>query len=249
MLHRLAAFAIVAFWFVMTLLLVRSEVSPEASRLREVPIGHVLKTLFLHEQPSDLSIFNGPAPIGNVRFHPRNTPGGHSRMLDITGELQLKLGDDQRTRVGWIGLLELTPAYALRSAKWTVTVLDPGYLRVEIDTPGDGTAGRFTVRSREGVIQEGDIPADRGALAGLAGQMELGANFAAIAKQGSETSPPIVRARQSSLHWRGEKTETWLITIEQSGQTLIEAHVSQLGQVLHATTLLGYTLRSTDLFP
>ena len=247
MLQRLAAFVIIVFWFAMTLLLVRNEISPDASRVREVLITHVLKMLYLHEQPSDLTIYNGPTAIGSVRLHPRIDRDGETRVLDFSGELQLKLGPEQRTRFSWVGLLDMTPAYDIKRSKWTATILDPGYLRAEIETPAGSKTTRFTLRTREHVIDEGEIPNDQGALSGIAKQMNLGANLDALVKQGGTQTPPVIHARQSSLRWRGEKTDTFLITIEQNGQTLIEAHISQLGQVLQATTVLGYTLRSSDL--
>lgn len=247
MLHRLAAFAIVIFWFVMTLLLIRNEISPDASRVREVPITHVLKMLYLHEQPSDLTIYNGPTSIGSVRLHPRIDRDGETRVLDFSGELQLKLSPEQRTRLSWLGLLDMTPTYDIKRSKWTFTVLDPGYLRAEIETPAGSKTTHFALRTRDRVIDEGEIPTDQGALSGIARQMNLGPNLDALVKQGGSQTPPVIHARQSSLRWRGEKTDTFLITIEQNGQTLIEAHISQLGQVLHATTILGYMLRSSDL--
>src|SRR5262245_7266621 len=64
MIYRTAAALIVVFWLVMTTLLIRNEVNPEDSRLREVPVTHVLKLLYLHEQPSHLRIYAGGTPIG-----------------------------------------------------------------------------------------------------------------------------------------------------------------------------------------
>ncbi len=249
MIHRLAAFIIAVFWFVMTLLLVRNELSPDASRVREVPIAHVLKLLFLHEQPSDLTVYNGPTSIGSVRVHPRLDHDGQTRVLDLSGEMHLTLSADQRTRFNWLGLLDMTPTYDIKRSRWTVTILEPGYLRAEIETPEGSKTARFTLRTRDRVINEGELPVEKGGFAGLASQLSLGGNFDALVKQGREQAPPVVRARQSSLRWRGEKTETYLVTIEQNGQMLIEAHFSQLGQMLLAKTVLGYTLRSSDLLP
>jgi hypothetical protein len=50
MLNRLFSAAIVIFWCVMTFLLIKNEVAPEGSNVSEVPIAHVLKLIYLHEQ-------------------------------------------------------------------------------------------------------------------------------------------------------------------------------------------------------
>lgn len=257
MLPRLAAFTIVIFWFVMTLLLVRNEISPEASRLREVPVAHVLKLLYLHEQPSDLTVYNGPTSIGHVRLHPRLDGNPNNRLLDLSGDLQLALSPSDRGRFNWLGHLEMTPEFAIRNSRWALTVLEPGYLRAEIETSERSKAAHYVLRTRDAiagsgrpadrVISEGDLPTDQAGLEGLAKQLNLGANLDALTKQGAAQGTPAFRARQSSLKWRGERTETYLVTVEQNGQQLIEAHISQLGQVLLARTALGYTLRSSDL--
>ncbi|MEQ1861274.1 MAG: hypothetical protein ABMA13_15235 [Chthoniobacteraceae bacterium] len=247
--HRLAAFIIVIFWFVMTLLLVRNEIAPDASRLREVPIAHVLKLLYLHEQASALGIYNGPNSIGNVRLHPHFDKHRKTRVLDISGDFHLALSPEQKTRFGWLGLLDLSPAGEIQRSRWSVTILDPTYLRADIDTPEGGKVAHFTLRTRERVIHEGDLPMNEAGLTGLAKQLPLGSGLDALIAQGRQQAPATIRARQSSLRWRGERTETYLISVEQNGQTLIEAHFSQLGQALYATTLLGYTLRSIDLAP
>jgi hypothetical protein len=258
MLSRFAAFLIVTFWFVMTLLLVRNEISPDASRLREVPIAHVLKMLYLHEQPSDLTVYNGPTSIGSVRLHPRTDPATQRRMLDLAGDLRLALGAGQNTRLNWLGVLEMTPAYDIQRSKWTVTIVDPGYLRAEVEMIEGSKMARYTLRTRDTsagssmpdrVLTEGEIPMSKGGLDGLARQLNLGANLDVLTKQGQGQEAPAIRARQSTLRWRGERTETYLVTIEQNGQMLIEAHFSQLGQMLMARTVLGYTLRSSDLMP
>ena len=70
MIYRTVAALIVFFWILMTTLLIRNEVNPEDSRVREVPLTHVLKLLYLHEQASDLRIYAGGTAIGHLRVHP-----------------------------------------------------------------------------------------------------------------------------------------------------------------------------------
>lgn len=266
MLQRFAASLIIIFWFVMTLLLVRNEISPDASRLREVPIAHVLKLLYLHEQPSDLTVYNGPTSIGSVRLHPRIDRESQTRTLDLSGDLHLKLGPEQKTRFNWLGQLEMTPTYDIKQSRWSVTILEPGFLRAEVETPAGSKTAHYSLRTRDPnpaggppkdrIISEGEMPVGQGGLAGLsnlAGQFNLGVNLEALTKQAQQQvqqqAPPVIKARQSTLNWRGEKTETFVVTIEQNGQMLVEAHISQLGQVLMARTVLGYSLRSSDLVP
>jgi hypothetical protein len=60
---------------------------------------------------------------------------------------------------------------------------------------------------------------------------------------------PTVRGRMSSLLFHGERVDTFLLTVEQSGQPLVEIHISQLGNVLQAKTILGYNFAPDEVIP
>jgi len=53
---------------------------------------------------------------------------------------------------------------------------------------------------------------------------------------------PTVSARQSSLTIRQGRIDTFLVSLKQGGQTLLEAHVNQLGEVARVKTLVGYNM-------
>lgn len=252
---RIAAFVIVVFWFVMTLLLVRNEVSPEASRLREIPIAHVLKVLYLHEQPSDLNIFNGPAIIGNVRIQPRLDKERGTKLIDIAGEMRLNMSPDpkekQKVRFSWIGMLEMNDQFEMLESRWSITMLEPSYLRLDIRTPEGAKAAKYSLHTKGVEIGEGEIPMNESGLDTMLQQFGMGGQFSGLIDQGRKQAqaPVAIRARQSSLRYHGERTETFLITVEQNGQTMLEAQFSQLGQILEAKTVIGYTLRPESYTP
>jgi hypothetical protein len=257
MFYRTVATLIVLFWLVMTTLLIRNEVNPEDSRVREVPLSHVLKILYLHEQASDLRIYAGGTAIGHLRVHPRNHKETGDRLLEFTGTIQLQVPD--RRRISWDGVLRMTPGYEMRQSTWGVTLHDPGFLRLEVDAQSGLPTAHVSIHTKnqatqqDHIMQEMDVALDESGLANLAHQFGAGAEFLAIVQQARSQAQtqakPIIRARQSSIRYRGERTETYLVSIEQNGQTLIQCHFSQLGQVLQARTLLGYTLQPDDVLP
>jgi hypothetical protein len=63
------------------------------------------------------------------------------------------------------------------------------------------------------------------------------------------TTKPEIIAQQASLFVHGERMQTYLVTVQQNGQVLLEFHVDQLGKILHAKTLVGYTLTPDDVIP
>lgn len=249
MIYRFVASSIVAFWAVMTALLIRNEITPDTSKLRELPVSHVLKLLFLHGQHSDLRIYTGNTPIGHLRVSPHVNQETEERVLEMAGNLQLSLHAQQRSRVSWDGTLVMNSALEVKTSNWGVTLSDPGYLRAEVRTKADSKSAHLTLSGREGVLQSQEIIVDDGGLTSVAQQMGASAELVAMAQQAKGQSQPVIRARQSSFRYRGERTETYLITVEQNDQILLECHISQLGTILQAKTILGHTLQPDDLLP
>ena len=251
MIYRTVAALIVCFWILMTTLLIQNEVNPEDSRVREVPLTNVLKLLYLHEQASDLKIYAGGTPIGHLRVHPHNEKNTTDRIMEFTGTIQLSVPD--RRRISWDGTVRLSRDYEMRQADWGVTLHDPGFMRLEVQAKADLPTVHVTVKTKERVVQEADVAMNESGIADLAQQFGAGAEVLTMMRQARtqvETqAKPTIRARQSSIRYRGERTETYLVSIEQNGQTLIHCHFSQLGQVLQANTVLGYTLQPDDLLP
>jgi hypothetical protein len=252
MLYRFVAVLIVIFWVVMTTLLIRNEVAPDTSRLRDVPLSHVMKLLYLHQQPSDLNILSGARTVGTLRLHPHKSKEGTARLLECSGSLQLSLDQPKKGRLSWDGVLEMTPGFAMQKSQWGVTLHDPGFLRAEITTVAGAKTAHLTLRTREQIIDERDVPLEESGLLALARQFGVGPEIDALvqqAKNQAEQTPPVIRSRQSSLRFHDERTDTYLVTIEHQGQTIIDCHFSLLGQVLEARTILGHTLRPQTLAP
>ena len=247
MLHRLATICIIAFWLTMTALLVRNEVRPDGSHLREVPIHHVLKLLFLHEQRSELKIYTDSTLIGYLRMEPHVDPATEARMMDFNGTMQLRNTGTPRQRLQWDGSLALDRAFHFRHLHLALSMSEPAPLNATIDT--DPQRAHVVLKSNTDTISEHDFTLDEAGARGLLAQLGVDPALLATFAGAKSELQPAFRARQSSLGIRGERIETYLVTIEQSGQTLGEIHISQLGQVLHAKTPLGYTFAPDDVAP
>ena len=254
MIYRTAAALIVVFWLVMTTLLIRNEVHPEDSRVREVPLSHVLKLLYLHEQPSDLKIYAGGTPMGHLRFHPRTQKETGDRIVEFTGTILLQLQlPDRPSRISWEGTMRMDPEYKMKRSEWAVTLHDPEFTRLEVRAQAGVPKARVCVRTKDQVIKELDVEMTESGLTSLARQFGANADFFTLVQQArvqaQTQAQPTVRARYSTMRYRGENTETFLVSVEQKGQTLVQCQFSQLGQILQARTILGYTLQPDDLFP
>ena len=249
MLYRALAILVTGFWLTMIGLLIRREAAPGDSALREVPVGHVVKLLLMHEQASDLHISNGKLRLGTVRIHPQMHKGERSRVIDFTGNLQIMLPGLERHRLDWSGELELEKTLATRRFRMALTLSDPTQHGVA------GYRSEVTIVPAENLLTwtEQDNPPhaytldDAGLRQALFEMFPDPALPELLQSQTRSMAPPVIRARQSSMLIRGERIDTYLVTIEQSGQTLLEFDVSQLGTILRAKSLIGYSLAPEDL--
>ena len=255
MLYRATAIFVTGFWLTMIALLIRKEAGPGDSALREVPVGHVIKLLLMHEQPSDLNIYNGKARVGNLRIHPQMQKGDHARVIGFVGNLQVVLPGLERQRVQWDGQIELEKTLATRRFAMGITFRDPTIR----DAPG--YRAQITVVPAENqltwTLQNGpqllDLPRtytlDDAGLQKALRELLDPALIEMLQGQTRTMAPPVIKALQSSMLIHGERIDTYLVSIEQSGQTLLEFDVSQLGQILHAKSLIGYSLAPDDIVP
>src|SRR3954453_23975684 len=122
--NRILAAVITVFWGVMWALLLRTELQPQKTVLREVPIEHVLKLLFQHQQQSDLFLNGEGVRIGHVTLKPHIPPDTEMRLLDFNGNAQLRLPGGNRQNLDWNGVTTFNPALAVQRFDLSVRFRD-----------------------------------------------------------------------------------------------------------------------------
>jgi hypothetical protein len=224
-------------------------VNPDGSSLREIPVTHVLKHLFIHEQRSSLRIYNGSMPIGYLSMYPHIDPDSDARVLDLSGTLQFDLSG-RRQRVSWDTVLTMNPAFEVTESEYRIKMHEPADVFAEIHSRADRPLVHVRLTSKNVLMDERDIPLNQSGIEGLAQQFGATGDVLGLVQQPTTAMiRPVIHARQSSLRLgRDQRTETFLVTIEHNGQTYLECHFSQLGQALRAKTLFGYTLQD-ELLP
>jgi hypothetical protein len=248
MFYRAVAIFIVLFWLTMTGLLVHQQLRPGDSALREVPPAHVIKLLFMRHQVSQLSIDSDKLHLGHLTIEPKIGDNGQERNLRLFGELQVLIPGAKRERIEWNGELQMDKLLTIKQFRLKVNTRAPGALTSEITVvPGENVA-HYQLSASNGVIERQDYTLDeRGARSALE-QVGFDASFLPIAKK-NVASAVEVKARQATLEVPGGRMDTYLLTVESNGQTLLECHVDQLGRIVQANTLLGYTLTADAATP
>ncbi len=245
MLCRAVATLIVLFWITMATLLIRSEVRPGDSRMREIPVAHVLKLLFLHQQPSELSIQYQKNPVGRLRVHPQVRREDGSRVIEFVGNAQFSVSGLSRERVSWEGSVEMTRLLELRQLRVGLNTRGPGRYRIDITHDAVTGKGRYELKVGDVVFAAREYSLDAAGRQALLREADISPEMVATIQAALQSAGPLeplaITARQAMLDFQGEPIETTLATFRQGVQTLLEVHVSQLGQVLRADTLLGYS--------
>jgi hypothetical protein len=252
MLYRITSFTIIVFWVVMTTLLIRNEVSPSTSRLREIPVSYVLKQLFGHEQRSNLRIYNGSTPIGHVFMYPHVDTETDARVLEVTGSLGFDVGPEQKQRISWDSVIRMNAAFDVQVSEYRVRLHEPSDLVADIRVAANQPLVHVRLSSRGKTIEERDIAMNQSGVEGIAQQFGATGDVLGLLQQGAVAAKtqaePVIRARLSSLRIGDQRTETFLVSMEYNGQTYFECHFSQLGQALQAKTMFGYRLQD-ELLP
>lgn len=248
MLYRSLAILIVIFWLTMIGLLVRKEVGPAGSALRAVPVEHVVKLLLVHSEESDLSIYREKLRLGRLRIHPHMHKLDRSRVIDFLGHLQIMIPGLERQRVEWKGEIELEKTLKVRRFSMDFAFREPGaretlaYAQIIVSPADNLLTWTWLDQTRTYTLDDAGL---QSALREIvdASVLEM------FQQQTKGITPPVIKALQSSMTIHGERIDTYLVTIEQSGQTILAIDVSQIGTILRVKTLPGYSLAPDDLVP
>lgn len=248
MLIRLFTAGIVIFWITMTGLLVRSELWPDHSALRSVPVELVTKQMWHHQQKSDLTIWSDGARTGHLSLEPRVRPEDGARLLIYSGNLQLRLPGAGKQRLSWDGVAEFDRTSQLRSFLLGVGLRQAPAMRAELLFLPNSQTAEYRLLQNGEVIDTETYALDETGVKKVLAQLEIPPAFLETFRS-RETAAPRITAQQSSMLIHKERIDTYLLSVVQSGQTMLEAHVSQLGSILEVRTAFGYSLSPEDIIP
>ncbi len=252
MLARLAAAFIIIFWIAMMGLLVRNEFGPENSALNRIPPAHVLKVFFLRNTPSLLQIYSDRRLVGQVSITPRTDPRTMIRTVEFDGRMSVRLANGTRPGLTGAGVWTMDRGFQTRHLRLGLGMQDPlaGGAETErrADVEIDPVANRaHVVLQAQGEIDTRDYTLDENGARDFFRDLGVDPTMMAALTAQKSTLTTEVHARLSSIKIRDERVETYLVTIEQAGQTLAEIYVNQAGQILKVTTMLGYQMAAVDV--
>lgn len=246
--YRAIYVLIVLFWLSMTALLLRNEITPGDSALREVPPGHVVKLILHHQQASDLNIVGDKTRLGHLHIDSRSDKQNGLHIFGFKGYLILNLPGAERQKFAWEGEMTLNKELTIQEFQLAVTMSDPESLQTKIVVVPRENVAHYELSTKKGVLEHQDYSLDERGAHDVLRQLGIDPSMLPVSPM-PQSMPIHVKAQQSSIDAHGERLDTYLVTVESNGQTWLECHVDQLGRIVRATTLLGYTLAPEDLTP
>jgi hypothetical protein len=246
MLYRALLLLITGLFVTMWTLLIRSELQPGGNSLRALPVEHVLREVFQPEKPSNLIIHNGNQRVGTLRLAGQGEAADGTRALQFYGNAMIDFPGADPVRSAWSGEIVVTPDWKMKSFSFTATsrgtakTAGPATQFDMLFSPVDQKVS-YVVKSGGSVFDRQSFTTDEAGLTALLDHFEIDPMWRNQFRMG-QAPKPVVTAREASLVLQNVKLETSLISVVVNGQTLIEAHVSQLGEVQQARTLFGWTL-------
>ena len=216
----------------MMALLVRSELWPDHSALRAVPIEKVAKLMWFHHQASELVIWSDGRRVGHLKLEPKVGVDGDARTLEFSGNLQVRLPGSPRHRISWDGKVTFDENFHPDGLTLGLDMKDVSNDRAEIRVTRVDNRAHFRVLNVQGIeLESSEYSLDERGLKKLLAQVDLDPSLI-DAMRSPATAAPTVTAQESSLVVHHERTKTYLTEVRQGGQTLLEAHVNELGQVI-----------------
>jgi hypothetical protein len=244
--YRAVSTLIVLFWLTMTALLLRNEIKPGDSALREVPPGHVVKLMLHHHNKSELNIVGDKTRLGHVEIMPQSRKEDGMREIAFKGWVHFTEPGGDRQRVAWDGEIEMDKDLTIHRFRLGVVMHEGGKLRSEVVVlPGENVA-HYTLSSATGVLEKQDYTLDERGAHNVMQQLGVDSTMLPMGTT-SKTQAPVVKAQQSSIDVHGDRLDTYLVSVSMNGQTLLECHVDQLGHVVKASTIFGYGLMSNTM--
>ena len=258
MYYRALVLGIIVFWCWTTARLVRTELLPTGVEATPVPIAYLWKLVFLHEEPSDLVLYNQQQRLGNLHIEPHrhalNVDGSSSSNHAITaiGGFSVELPWAARQNIVLHALLKLDEHEQMQRLEISAVFHEPKQRNAGTTVTLDGSSStglwHYAVRQGDTLIKE-----QTGTVATLLDTPELRslgfdpATFARIQQQ--QLAKASVSVHRGTLSMHGDDLDTYVVSFKDGNGLEATMHLNQLGQILAVKTFAGIELLDGALTP
>lgn len=255
MLYRAFAAGVILFWLVMMGLLARSEWFGAGAAQTPVPLAHVIKQVFLHEEVSDLGLYRQRQRLGGFHVQPKRGPAdGSARTLQIMGDCKLDAFGSSARRVLLRASIELDERQSVRHFAVAGSLREPHQTgpNFGFDFEGWPAAGRFRYAIKQGDVVQKEATGTPDELLGDPALASLGFDPRTILRQAATQATAgetRVDAHRSTLSYNGETVGTYIVAFKHGAALESTLQMTEQGQMLSLTTFAGLDLYDDALAP
>lgn len=243
-LYRFACVAVVIFWAVMTLLLVRSSYFSSEDRLPVVDTDFVVDRFVNNANRSNLTVYKGRRPVGRIALSPRRLDDGRVDLL-MTALGEIEIPGVGKQDLAWRGNLILNGRNEVDHLAVNVKFRDPDVrVWLEVD-PATFEISYRVEHDGETVVDSDDRKSKavrRVKL--LLAAWGLGPKALQRKAEQRESSRQQVVARHGKVEIGGEKMNAYLLEVTPLRGKKFRLYFNDAGELMKVGSLLGYEILS-----
>ena len=220
-----------------------------------LPPAYVWKLMFLHEEVSDLVIYNGRQRLGSLHLQPHHASAGvpvGMHILTGYGNFVVDLPGVPRQNAAFHGSLELDEHNDAQRFKLAAVLRQPKQkdAGITLELEGSPSTGRWHYAVRQGadLLREGTGTVPELLDAPELRELPFDPRNLLRAEQ-EQAARLTVSARRGKLSMNGDDIDTFVVTLRDGNGLENTLNVNPLGQVLAVRTFAGVSLLDEALSP
>jgi|GEM_PF-3584279 len=247
--------SIVAFWLVMTVLLVRTVYFPEQTRFTRVPPAQILESFLKSEKNYQLLIMERGSEVGHVMVSSARRDGGDADNepayeMVLAGKLKLKLPPSGETAMRYKIELLMDETAKIHSLKLEVTPDQVRKkLRFELKPTGEGVDYCFSVDDEVLLASYGGVTDASPEIQMLLAAWGMDPSMLMKKKDEMAQGLPEVIGRKGAVEVRGMLFSAYTLEFPIMGERGLRFCFTRYGELMQVEGLFGYEVISEDLYP
>lgn len=245
MFYRLLIAGTIFFWVLMNGALLRLWINPADRRFLSIPPEHVMQLAFQHEKKSNLNVYQGTRHIGYLLLSPQRGASG-LYVLHFKGNLLLELPFMSQQPYSFEGKAWFDKELNTQRIATTIDIPLPK-VGVELDIDLGKKVARCLIQQNIAPAVETRLPLNQygvnqildalGIDPAVVQQITVSAKHAA----GSSTSITL-SAHKAAVKIQDGETQGYHMVLRQSTSPVVEADVTQLGEIVSLKSVFGLQL-------
>lgn len=255
MISRAISLAIVAFWLIMTWLLVQTVYFPSESRFAGADPEFVIQNFLENSTPSELFVYKGNEKVGEIDLSSRRikTNGTPGYALSFRADGEVELPNLPKQNLKWDGEFRLDDKWSLHEFSLVVRFSQPENVKIVLSILPK--TAEFTYKVFRDGVEMPIEPANQGPgkaqmqMLMMAWGIDPTALDSAEAAAREQERLSSMSARHGNIEIAGRRFHAFILTIKILSGGELKLYFTDDWQIVKVTTFLGYEALSEVVDP